>query len=124
MVAIFGSDGAIFIFDALDFVLIFEMMEHGNAVSQALCRQPHAEPSSSATQQTKHPSVSAVDTMQFSVEALHTLLYVPGLANRTDFVNLTKKSIDTLFVTPTIIKKVGGPANLMSPPKNNRRTVG
>ena len=34
MVAIFGLDGGFSIFDALDFVLIFETMERDNAASQ------------------------------------------------------------------------------------------
>ena len=62
--------------------------------------------------------------MQFTIKALHTLLNVPRFADRIDFVNLTKKSIDTLFVTPAIIKKVGGPGNLLFLPKNHWRTIG
>ena len=124
MVAIYGFDGGISIYDALNFVLIFETMERDNAASPARRRRRRVEPSSSATQQSKHPSASTVDATQFSIDDLRTLLDVPGFADRIDFVNLPKASIDALFVTPCICKKSGGRAKLLFPPKSHRRTLG
>jgi hypothetical protein len=61
VVAIFGFDGGISIFDALDFVLIFETMERDNAASQPRRsgQRRRVEPSSSATAPPSSPAFEA-----------------------------------------------------------------
>ena len=119
VVAIFGRDSGIFMFYVPDFVLIFETMERNNAVSQACCSgQRHVD------KQSKHPSASAVDTTQFSVDALCIFFKVPGFPNHIDLVNLPKASINNIFVTPCIYKKSGGCAKLLFPSKNHHPSLG
>ena len=78
------------------------MSELNNTASQACCSsQRHFD------KQSKHPSASAVDATQFSVDALSILLNVPRFSNCIDLVNLPKASINNLFVTPCIYKKAG-----------------
>ena len=99
-------------------------MERDNAASQGRRRRRRVEPPSSTTEQSKHPSASTVDVIHFSAENLSTLLDVHGFADRIDFVNLTKESIEAPFVTPPIYKKVGGYTKLLYPPNNHQHTFG